>query len=231
MSTLHTDGHYTFKPHLKLGREYKYDGTPLGETYKQTVKGEYERVQRSKLNPVLPGYLSWWGIDISPFYKTESGKRLSHHIEQIRREQYYVPGYLKESTASMYGNNCFSVSFKDLLLSYQRARTDKPGHKMQLKVGGTLLYENEICYVAVICLEGDEDIQLMTAMVIINIVDRSNTMAWLIQQELLLTLRQYLSSEQGSLLGLWKIMSLIGSSWCLRCIFQIQPCNLNVHNK
>ena len=163
MSTLHS-GYYTFKPKLKLGKEYVFDGTPgIGETYKQNVDGKFEKIQRSG-DPIFPGFLSWWGINTSPFYKTENGKMLSHSISEIRLKSYYVPSYLREPSASHYGNNSFSTSFKDLLLSYQRSRKDKRNCKVQMKIGGTLLYENEICYVAVIGLEGDRDLQLLPAL-------------------------------------------------------------------
>ena len=160
MSTQHS-GYYTFKPKLKLGKEYVFDGTPSGETYKQNVDGKFERIRRSLRNPVLPGYLSWWGIDTRPLYDTVEGRRLSQHIEEIRKKNFYVAGYLGESPSSQFGNNSFSISFKDLLLSYQRSRKDKRDSTIQMKIGGTLLYENEICYVAVIGLDRDRDLQSM----------------------------------------------------------------------
>ena len=160
MSTLHS-GYYTFKPKLKLGKEYIFDGTPgIGETYKRNKDGTFKKIQRSG-DPVFPGYLSWWGIDTSPFYRTADGTTLCDKIRELHKKNYYVPSYLREPSASHYGNNSFSTSFKDLLLLYQRSRKDKSDCKIQMKIGGTLLYENEICYVAVIGLEGDRDLQLL----------------------------------------------------------------------
>ncbi len=65
---------------------------------------------------------------------------------------------------SWYGNNSYSLAFPDLLTSYQTARDDKPRGKVRLKVGGTLLYKREICYVVMVGLKGDKKLHSMPSM-------------------------------------------------------------------
>ncbi len=169
-------GYYTFKPKARLGKQGKlgeqatqdeatsYGGASLGETYKQIEIDKFERLQRSEASPVFPGYLSWWGIDVKPFYETLNGRRLNYYINYIKRKGYYVADYLNERASSRYGNNSYSITFPDLLTSYQTARDDKPGCEIQLKVGGTLLYRQEICYVVMVGLKGDEELAAMPSM-------------------------------------------------------------------
>ncbi len=161
-------GYYTFKPMARLGKQVldeakSYNGTST-QTYKQIGNDRFELLQRSEASPVFPGYLSWWGIDVKPFYETQKGKELTCHITDIRRNKIYVPGYLNEPESSMYGNNSYSLAFPDLLTSYQTARNDKTGCEIQLKVGGTLLYKHEICYVVMVGLKGDEELRSMPSM-------------------------------------------------------------------
>ncbi len=164
-------GYYTFKPRAKLGKEplreaTRYNGgASLGETYKQIGIDKFGRLQRSEASPVFPGYLSWWGIDVKPFYETQKGRRLNYYINYIIRKGYYVADYLKyDVPSSRYGNNSYSLAFPDLLTSYQRARDDKPEGEIQLKVGGTLLYKQEICYVVMVGLKGDEELRSIPSM-------------------------------------------------------------------
>lgn len=168
ISSTQSQGHYTFKPSIKRGKQdiresYKYQdtiGISLGETYKQLQSGIYQKIE--PLEPVFPGYLSWWGINITPFYETKEGSKLQHKIGELYyARKMYVPGYLRDPSNSYYGNKSFSISFHDFLTHYKEARRDKQGSLIQIKVGGTLLYENEICYVAIIGLEGDSDLDSM----------------------------------------------------------------------
>lgn len=57
---------------------------------------------------------------------------------------------------SGYGNNAFIISLSDILDDYQKARAHGTD-RVCLKVGGTLRYRHEICYVVVVCMEGELD--------------------------------------------------------------------------
>ena len=70
--------HYTFKPKQKCGKEYIFDGRPLGETYlnivpfcetkkfpgNPTAPDEMQYQEIPGTHPVLPGYYSWWGLNL-----------------------------------------------------------------------------------------------------------------------------------------------------------------------
>ena len=67
----------------------------------------------------------------------------------------YPPGYLADPAESQYGNNAFSINLEDILSDYMQSRPDKEGKAAFLKMGGTLRYQHEICYVVIVCMEGD----------------------------------------------------------------------------
>ena len=126
---------YTFKPMAKLGKQV------LGEAATSGSIGEtYKQIGNDK-------------------------------FEQLHRSEMspVFPGYLSwwgmdVGGDSRYGNSSYSLAFPDLLTSYQTARKDKPGGEVQLKVGGTLLYKLEICYVVMVGLKGDKELQSMPSM-------------------------------------------------------------------
>ena len=160
-STL-SKGYYTFVPKAKVGKANQMDGTPIGDTYRCEGQDSYRSIPRSEGSPVFPGFLSWWGIDVREWYKKDSkGRRFLHCVEEERRSGNYVPGYLKEETRSHYGNNAFSIRFNTALDAYKKARSDKKDNKVQMKVGGTLRYDKEICYVVIIGMEDDRELQSM----------------------------------------------------------------------
>ena len=152
---------FTFRPQAKVGKAYgQRDGTPLGETYRETQvdSKEYFKIPRSENNPVFPGFLSWWGIDVREWYHPTAEKPVPRLLEIVRDNHMagqYVPGYLAEDTGSPYGNRAFSISLADILSDYKGSRNDCRGAEVCLKVGGTLRYRYEICYVVVVCMDGD----------------------------------------------------------------------------
>ena len=150
--------HFKFKPIAKVGKAHgQRDGTPLGETYreKQVDSERYLEIPRSEDNPVFPGFLSWWGIDVREWYTTFEGNKLLEIVRDNHMAGRYAPGYLAEDTGSSYGNRAFSISLADILSDYKGSRNDCRGAEVCLKVGGTLRYRYEICYVVVVCMQGD----------------------------------------------------------------------------
>ncbi len=144
------DGHLscTFIPKMKNGK-YDKDKIGHGETYKCTGDDTYEKI--SNAHSVFPGYLSWWGIDVRDWYREEDCelfKRVSKFSQNV-----YVAGYLAATPQSRYGNVAFSIKLPDILKDYQKAR--ESDQMVCLKVGGTLRYQNEICYVVIVCLKDD----------------------------------------------------------------------------
>ena len=159
--------YYTFKPKQKCGKEYIYDGRPLGETYVSIVpfynakefpefrgnptapdKMKYQKIPGT--HPVLPGYYSWWGLSLGDQLPRDVTDAV-HSLEQMRT---YVAGYVKSPPESSYGNNAFCVTLYDLLKSYADSRQCSIS-EIYVKVGGTFRYRYEVCYITIICTKDD----------------------------------------------------------------------------
>ena len=121
--------HYHFEPKQKYGKcGYEVtDGSPLGESYRcvldhktPTTETRYTKVTDKEL--LLPdGYYVWWGPS--------------------------------NVTSSMYGTEKLTTSFKSALGKFKwfHKDPDEPDPPdVYLRVGGTLRYKKEICYVIVI---------------------------------------------------------------------------------
>ena len=156
-STVQNQGCYTFKSKQRLGKQYVTDHLPLGETYRHIERRIFSPITPCSLDdPVFPGYYSWWGISVSEWYRLgEGGEDLAGNIRQLR-QRVEVSDVLSPEPRSRYGNNAFSIKLSDLLLSYKRSRTDIDERRhVYLRVGGTLRYKWEICYIVIVCLQQD----------------------------------------------------------------------------
>ena len=147
---------YEFSPKKKCGKSYEDNqGGGYGETYKYTGFDTgfemYEKIQCT--DSVFPGYLSWWGIDVRDGYV---GSKLQQDVLQNEPSGRYVAEYLKIPPNSPYGNVAFSIKLSDILKYYKNAR-NSDHDQVCLKVGGTLRYRYEICYVVIVCLIDDDD--------------------------------------------------------------------------
>ena len=155
------DGFYKMLPSRKVGKAYKYDGSPLGESFRDDFrycnplpppdKQFYKYISdRESLMP--EGYYSWWGV------KTEAG-RCQEHFQKKKKEVPSLPPYLLNLPESWYGNNEFSGDLNNLLQSYQDSRVvkDKPKPDIYLLAGGTLRYKFEICCVVIVCTADDKE--------------------------------------------------------------------------
>ena len=168
-SSIETQQCYTFKPAAKLGKQYGDDRFPLGETYRHLERRIFSKVPHSQDDPIFPGYYSWWGLSTTDWYK-ERGQNLLSIL--TRRPDVVVAEFMALPTKSRYGNNAFTIGFSELLLSYKRSRTDiQERWHICLRVGGTLRYKYEICYVVLVCLQQDhsfDDLNTIDGQDIIN---------------------------------------------------------------
>ena len=103
------------------------DGSPLGESFccdlkRKTPTDQTMYVPISREELVLPdGYYLWWGTN--------------------------------STRSSMYGTEKLTANFKSVLRKFQLSRKDRDTHRrpdVYLRVGGTLRYKKEICYVIVV---------------------------------------------------------------------------------
>ena len=149
------DDGFVFRPQRRTGKAYKWDGSPMGESFQDDFvspddkeieldckKQVYNYVSdRKSLMP--QGYYSWWGIKAS--------KGLTKKLQP-------PPEYLNNPPSSPYGNREFSGNLYALLQCYQESR--KIGRRKPdifLLVGGTLRYTHEICCVVIVCTKEDKD--------------------------------------------------------------------------
>ena len=131
---------YTLKFNRKKGKSgyEKKDGSPLGFTFvaADDIKmppdesSEYKYVDSS--TDLLPGSYLWWSIDNS------------------------IP-YIGSSHTSRYGSMAIYGSIKYVFEHYQKSLPKDPltGKlpKIELRIGGTLRYKCEVCYVIIACKE------------------------------------------------------------------------------
>ena len=153
-----------FIPRIKTGKALgRYDGSPVGETFKMTYYNPSEQCDTFTRippdSPVLPGRISWWGISSTNCRETELGRQFRARLVESKER---MPGlveasYLRDGheSDSRYGNREFTVSLSNLLKNYKRSRTDCKDKEVYLRNAGTLRYKYEICHVIMTAMEGD----------------------------------------------------------------------------
>ena len=153
---------YSFKPKPKFGKVY--DGSKQKGTYKKVSEGEFQRIEHGER--VIEGNLSWWGVDTHLWYQSDDAhlrsKEFASVATTLRSERVFVSPFMSKLPASPYGNHGFIVGFKDLLKCYQESRTDIAhisDRALFLRIGGTLRYRYEICYVVIVCTKQDQELE------------------------------------------------------------------------
>ena len=151
-----------FKPHPKVGKALgRYDGTPVGETFKPSDEDKFEQIHFRE--PVYPGQITWWGINMHRMQEIGQGTAFNEALKKGGR-YFEVADYLKSEAHSRYGNNEFIVPFHDLMNSYKESRTDCMVKDVYLKLGGTLRYKHEVCYVIIVAMADDNTIKSLKEM-------------------------------------------------------------------
>ena len=139
---------YLFIPQEKKGKDYSCSTSQAhakNGSYrfnKRTKK--FKKISASK--PMLPGHLIWWGINVSEWYK-DDGRAIGQAIERMQHQGVYTAQYLANPPGSKYGSNVFTIKFHDLLECYRNSRRSR---NIVFRMGGTLRYREEICYVFLI---------------------------------------------------------------------------------
>lgn len=152
---------YSFVPKPKFGKEY--DSKEEG-TYKKVSENTFQKIEHDER--VIEGNLSWWGVDTHSWYHSDDvqlhGKEFASAATILRSERIFVSPFMSKSPASPYGRCGFIVGFKDLLKYYQESRTDivnTSDRALFLRIGGTLRYRHEICYIVIVCTKYDEELE------------------------------------------------------------------------
>ena len=129
---------YTLKSNKKKGKSgyEKEDGSPLGFTFEALDDIKITPDERSKYKYVdsstdlLPGSYLWWSIDNSIQYK---------------------PHESRYGSRAIYGH--IKYVFEHYQKSFPRDPLTRKFPKIELRIGGTLRYRCEICYVIIVCKE------------------------------------------------------------------------------
>ena len=117
-------------------------------SYQCTNRKDGKFKQIDDVTPLIPydGSFSWWSIELNQDHD---------HLDykNINGVGCYT-SFLFDKNQSMYGHVKFSMKFNDLISNYTRSRGESC-KKIQYKVGGTLRYQREVCYVIIVCVTDD----------------------------------------------------------------------------
>ena len=150
---------YSFKPKPKCGKGY--DSREEG-TYKKVSENRFQKIEHDER--VIEGNLSWWGVDTHSWYNSHEacGQAFGSAAATLHSERVFVSPFMSNPPESRYGNEGFVVNFKDLLKHYKESCSDIVNSEDQvlfLRVGGTLRYRYEICYVVIVCTKYDKELK------------------------------------------------------------------------
>lgn len=144
---------YTLKSSVKKGKSgYEVtDGSPLGYSFVAlnsqelpNKKSLYCYVKRAE--ELLPGSYIWWSIEVDPA-----------EIPKPYPDGYSVSNALCKSY-SPYGNKKIYGYVKHAFHAYQSSFCDPSTDELpriELRIGGTLRYKFEVCYVVILCRENE----------------------------------------------------------------------------
>ena len=142
---------YKFQPQVKYGKCYD-PGSCL-----PTQGNRFDKISDSICvfcgNKDCNHKFSWWGIDISEWYKEGRGVQFSMAVDVLNKKPHYayVPDFLKNPPESTYGTQGFSMELSTLIRRYRKSRDDS-NDKVCFRIGGTLEYTQEVAYVIIVCM-------------------------------------------------------------------------------
>jgi hypothetical protein len=146
-----TENSYEFEANKKYGRK-----NHQSRVYRDDA---YDVIDHNTL--MFPGYYSWWSpcayeYNIPPEHPQATNCLTPSKIESLKKEgiYYYVPGYLQNPPSSFYGDRVFHLDFQHLLGAYAGSRQCDIT-EICFRIGGTLRYHYEMCYVVIVCTTGD----------------------------------------------------------------------------
>ena len=96
------------------------------------------------------GYYSWWSIQC----EYNPGQLVNNDHQVNSSTSFLFKNY------SMYGTVKLSLKLRDLIECYATSRS-KDSKKVLYKVGGTLRYTKEVCYVIIVCVDTDDKLSAL----------------------------------------------------------------------
>ena len=141
------------------------NGKAKSKSYKCNGEDSFIKIKPSE--KLVNGKLSWWSPEIVSCYMSNSdGDRKSvwEAAHYLKSKRIFLAPYLSNPSESPYGNRGFIADFKSLLKCYLESRKDISVDDIDdkvvlLRVGGTLRYRHEICYVVIVCTKYDKDLK------------------------------------------------------------------------
>lgn len=157
-SQIREQSNYTFKPSPKYGKKY---GSESEGSYVSVSETTFQKIQGDER--VLPGKFSWWGVNTSSWYHSVDilGQQFSAATATLGTNRIFVAPFMSNPPESPYGTHGFIVGFKDLLKCYKQSRADViniDDRAVYLRIGGTLRYRYEVCYVVIVCTKYDDEL-------------------------------------------------------------------------
>ena len=104
------------------------------------------------------GSFSWWSIELNQDHDHLGHKNI-HGVD-------CHTSFLFDKDQSKYGCVKFSMEFDDLISYYAQSREGSDKNVLY-KVGGTLRYQREVCYVIIVCVS--DDVQDLTRLCDVNL--------------------------------------------------------------
>ena len=139
-----------FRAQPKTGdRGYSYlcQNADRGENHD---RGTFVPINDSEFIP-CPGYFSWWAIEIT------NDPDMTDIFETYQKLGVKFKSSSIFAPDSMYGTVKMSLDFRSLISSYVNSIARGQLHNVRYKVGGTLRYKREVCYVIVVCVAIDNE--------------------------------------------------------------------------
>lgn len=135
---------FTFKANPKQGdKNYSYVRDDNDPTLFRSID--------KSINLICDGYFSWWSIKVNEEpYDIDIIKTYAQ-LEVIPRTS-----FLFDEGSSMYGTVKMTVDFQGLIHYYAESIAPGQKEKIHYKVGGTLRYQKEVCYVIIVCVFKDD---------------------------------------------------------------------------
>ena len=134
---------FTFKANPKRGdKNYSYVNDDKDPTLFHSID--------KAINVICDGYFSWWSIKVIENPYDVSIMKTYEQLEMIPRAS-----FLFDEGSSMYGTVKITMNFDRLIYYYAESIAPNQKEKVRYKVGGTLRYQKEVCYVIIVCVFKD----------------------------------------------------------------------------
>lgn len=145
---------YELKPLMKMGKEGRIkEGCLIGASYTPSspaaISPNYRIIPYTPYRivpptePILPGHYIWWSVN------------QQYTGEHDDEDKYDLSDMFSDPPTSIYGSKKISVMSFYLFRSYQAQFFQDGKYPMlEFRNGGTLRYKREICYVTIVCAQG-----------------------------------------------------------------------------